>query len=292
MIQHMAYFRVKLLHPTDGYLGFLEERLEPGSRVFIVDCQTTWPCTKVGERHYFQAGATGGIPPESYLNGGREVREFLAREGSELGVWDPPAPDAESPEAEWGYEDAADDSLKDLCRDRHFELWRIRFQQPEDLSGPVAGFYRAWYERNGLPADRLLVDNFFLIDPQPTIRAAAVPFWTRFSVLLSVEAAHRFLDDVAGFDEIFVSPFSHGVRSLGVATPDRWQEVIHRGRSGGFLGAAPERFPQDFGVFVRFSRALRGLVRCAVPPRPSFSDLQEALDRGPLAHNITLTREV
>ncbi len=75
-VQRMAYFRVKRLRLGKTFERFLEERLLPGGTLFLLECQRTWPTTQVDERHIFQVGGLGGIPPEEYLSGSERVRIF------------------------------------------------------------------------------------------------------------------------------------------------------------------------------------------------------------------------
>jgi hypothetical protein len=84
MIRKLAYFRVKRLRLGEAYEQFLEERLEPGGTIVVVDCALAWPTTRVDERHLFQFGALGGASADEYLRGGERVAEFLARERSAL----------------------------------------------------------------------------------------------------------------------------------------------------------------------------------------------------------------
>src|SRR5690606_1798691 len=57
MISHMTYFRLKWRALPAAYRRFLEERLEPGAPIVFLADDSTWPTTRVGERHVFQTGA-------------------------------------------------------------------------------------------------------------------------------------------------------------------------------------------------------------------------------------------
>lgn len=82
MVQHMTYFRVKRLTFGKAYERFIRTSLEPGGTIFVLECQLRWPAVRVGERHYFQPGGSGGLEPEEYVHGGPRVEEFLAHHGS------------------------------------------------------------------------------------------------------------------------------------------------------------------------------------------------------------------
>jgi hypothetical protein len=53
MIQHMSYFRVKRLRLGETFERFIEERLAPNGTLFVLECDYSWPVTKVAERHFF-----------------------------------------------------------------------------------------------------------------------------------------------------------------------------------------------------------------------------------------------
>jgi hypothetical protein len=73
-------------------------------------CRRSWHTTRVGERHVFQHGAVGGATEEEFHHGSERIAEYLERYHSPVRRWDGPEPDTESPEAEWGFEEALDPS--------------------------------------------------------------------------------------------------------------------------------------------------------------------------------------
>lgn len=265
MIARMTYFRLKRRTLGQAHERFLAERLEPGGTVVVVDCGLTWPTTTVQERHLFQHGAAGGLTPHEYAEGGPRVAAFLARHGSSVRAWDPPAADGESPEAEWGFDPALLDDVRRVAARLGARVVRLRFDDPEQLSAAVAGVHRAWYAERGLPLDRLLVESFVLLEPWHALRTGSVPLWTIFPVERSLETVRRHLDAVPPYDEIRLALFSHGTDSAGLATADQWRDVLRRARRRGvFAGADPQRFPRDFGTLVRFSDSLAA-VRAGYP---------------------------
>lgn len=53
---------------------------------------------------------------------------------------------------------------------------------------------------------------------------------------------------------MYLTLFSHGVESAGLAEPDRWRSVLQRAEHRGeFLGVDPAEFPVDFGSYVRYN---------------------------------------
>src|SRR5206468_3748646 len=82
----------------------------------------------------------------------------------------------------------------------------------------------------------------------------------------------RYLDGAGPYEEILLTLFQHGTDGVGVASVQRWQELIGRARRrGAFLGVDPRRHPRDFGSFGRFHRQLAALPRSA-PPAPLTLD--------------------
>jgi hypothetical protein len=85
MAERMSYFRFKWRRLPDAYAAFVENHLAPGGTVIVINDSSTWPVTRVGPRHVFQAGGRGGTTPEGYL-----ARPYT------------PVPDDEAAESEWG----------------------------------------------------------------------------------------------------------------------------------------------------------------------------------------------
>ena len=111
---------------------------EEGALAWVSECRRTWPTTLVAERHIFQHGALGGATPEECLHGGPRVEDYLTRYRSHRRRWEPPEPDGDRPEAEWGFQP----SLRaDVVRVADRNGWTVRsiaFEEPEDPSGVVA----------------------------------------------------------------------------------------------------------------------------------------------------------
>src|SRR5215208_5729567 len=146
MARRMAYFRVKRLRLGKTYEQFLEENLEEGATLLVAECGLKWPTTQVGERHVFQFGALGGARPDEFLHGSERVEDYLAGYGSHRKRWNPPEPDGERPEAEWGFEPILREDIERFAREKGYRMRRVVFEEPEDLSPLVAELYRRWYE--------------------------------------------------------------------------------------------------------------------------------------------------
>lgn len=259
MIQQMSYFRFKRLRLGAAYERFIEESLEPGATLFIVDCRLRWPTTRIGPRHVFQFGALGGATPQEYFAGSPSVEHYLARYGSHRRRWDPPVADGESPEAEWGLEPALINDIERFAERHRYRLRRIVFTEPEDMSPLVADLYDWSYRQRGIAERRLVAESFIVMEPYWVLRTGTVPFWMVFNMEPSAHAFESYLHGRAAFDEIGIMLFSHGVESAGLASIERWRAL------GSLVGVDPDAYPRDFAVFVRYSFALRQHFRARYP---------------------------
>ena len=266
MSRRMSYFRVKWRRLPGPYLRFLDDRLEPGGTILLVECRLTWPTTRLGDRHTFQFGALGGLEPEEYRRDDPRIAAFLRRQGSDRRRWDAPPTDGESPEAEWGFDAHLRDDVIAFAERRGLRVRRVVFDRPEDLSPLVADLYRRLYADRGLASNRLMVESFVLLEPRWALRTGSVPFWTAFAVDPSARNLERYLDRVEPFDEIHATLFSHGVESVGVAPPDRWRPILDRAkRRRGFLGVDEAAFPRDFAAMVNFHRSIPRTIAARYP---------------------------
>lgn len=260
MLELLTYFRIKRRRLGPAYEGFLDDALEPGGTIVVVECGESWPVTTVSDRYHFQFGAVGGMPPKEFFEGSGRVEEYLARYGSHRSRWDPPQPDTEAPEAEWGFEPTLLADIERYAAERRLQVVRLRFAETMDLPPFVAELYRWWYRRRSLPADRLMAQSFLLVEPYRTLQAGLIPFWFTFATEPVAEAFERYLSEAGPFDEIRMMLFSHGTEGVGVAPIERWRALLGRARrEGSFLGVDERLFPLDFATFGRYHQALRAL---------------------------------
>jgi hypothetical protein len=272
-LRRMAYFRIKRTRLGAAYEQFLADVLEPGGTILLAECGQRWPVTTIGERHLFQFGAVGGMPPQEYRDGSPQVGGYLRRYRAPVERWTAPPADAEAPEAEWGFEPGLRDDVVAFAQRYGYRVQRLGYDEPEDLSPLVADLYRWWYAGRGLPDDRLVIDSFMLLDPWWTLCTGAVPYWTAFPVQPSLERLHRYLDGADPYDFLHLGLFCHGVESVGMATAGQWRQTLERARvSGTFAGVSPRRYPSDPQTFFGFQRALRAIPqRQPMPPPLSLS---------------------
>jgi hypothetical protein len=77
----------------------------------VAECGQRWPTTRIGERHVFQFGAVGGMPPPEYRDGSPQVAAYLRCYGAPVTRWQAPDADGESADAEWGFEATLHDGV-------------------------------------------------------------------------------------------------------------------------------------------------------------------------------------
>jgi hypothetical protein len=252
MAERMSYFRVKWCRLPDAYAAFVENHLTPGGTVVVVNDTSSWPVTRLGPRHVFQAGGRGGTPPEGYL----------ARPHT-------PAPNEEAAESEWGLDPAFRDDVQIWSDQRGYRYAEIGYVGPQTPAAAVATVMRDWYRARGEPANRLVVPCFILGDPWLTICAAAVPFWIHFAVQPALQSLDEYLDLAEPYRDVNVFLFEHGAESPGIATPGDFQKVVRRhGAAAHFDGLDPRRFPHDIGTLDRYGRVFDQLPRARHPWSP------------------------
>jgi hypothetical protein len=280
MIQRMTYFRVKRRRLGETFTRFIEDVLPPGGTIFLTECNLQWPTTRISDRHIFQFGALGGATPDEFYHGSPRVEKYLERYNSHRRRWDPPEPDADRPEAEWGFEPALHEDVERLARRRNYQIRRIVFDQPEDLSPLVADLYRWWYQERRLRPNRLFVESFIVLEPWWTLRTGSVPYWMVFNMEPSAEHLEQYLDGTAPYDEINLTLFSHGVDAVGLPPMERWYSILERARNkGSLVGVDPDVFPRDFAVFVRYYQDIKKIAaRYPMPGPMALEQLDQFLD--------------
>ncbi len=294
MVQQMTYFRVKQRELGPHYRRFIEQRLEPGGTILLIECERRWPVIQAAERHYFQPGAMGGATPQEYVADSERVADYLRRYGSHRRDWQHLEPDEEQPEAEWGFEPSLRDDVERFAEERGFGVRRIAFTEPEDLSPLVADLHRWWLRDRGLPANRLIADSFILMEPYWTLRTGSVPWWGLFSVEQSAERLQAYLRRQP-YDEVFLMLFPHGIEGVGFAPVERWREVLQlAGHRGGFLGLEEEKYPKDFAGLVRYHDHLREVVseRHPLPLSLSLAELDRFVARSAQRYDVRFKEPV
>jgi hypothetical protein len=294
MVRRMSYFRFKKLSLGETYRTFLDQYLEPGGTLIVVDCRLAWPATHCGGRHLFQFGALGGTTPQEMHHGGPRVAEYLRRYDSHRMKWDPPPADVRAPEAEWGFAPSLGHDVISYAAERACAVRRLVFEQPEALSPLVADLYRWWNERRGLSSTRLLVDSFILMEPYWSLRTGSIPFWMVFNTEGSYAALQSYLSTRV-FEEIYATLFSHGVDSIGLPSIADWRSLIeHASTRSKFIGVDQTAFPRDFAVYARYHDDLLRTIgqRHALPPPLTLGHFDEFLRTQARRYDVEWTRDI
>jgi len=268
---HHELLRLKHRRLPPPYRDALARWLPRGATLYVVNCTKRWPVTRTGERSVFQFGAVGGATQQECFQGGERVRAYFRRYHAHRARWDPPEPDGEAPEAEWGFDPALRADLDAMAHERGWRVVELRFEEPETLSPVAAALHGEWYRDLGDASGprRLLADSFVIMAPLRTQRLRAIAFWLLFGVEPSADHLARFLGEQPKFDEVDLFLFSHGTDGVGLAPIEAWQHLARRGRwPGRLLGVDPRRFPSDFATFARFHRALETLAPVQEAPPP------------------------
>ncbi len=265
-LSEITYFRTKKIRLGTSYEQFIRKNLMPGGTLLIIDCQYTWPTVRVGDRHVFQFGGSGGATPEEYYHGSERVKQLLKKYQSPYTTWDAPQPDEESPEAEWGFEPALLEDVHRFAETNHFKVERVTFKDPHDPSPLVADLYRHWYRQRNMLTNQLLIECFALHEPFWTLRTGSIPFWMVFNTEPSADAVERYLQASDPYDDIYLMLLSHRTESIGLASIDRWNSLLAYARQkSSFIGVDPAKYPRDFGVYMRYSKALRQTISSRYP---------------------------
>ena len=282
MVQKLAYFRTKCRTLGDAYESFLETVLEPGGSVVLLECEYEWPAIDLGPRHSFQLGGLGGLDPEEYYRGSDRVARFLASQGADARSWDVPEPNGRIPEAEWGFDPALRTDVERVATERDYDVRRLSFEDPRDLSPFVAELYRRRYADYNRPTDRLFVQSFALVEPWWTQRTGSVPYWAAFNTRPDVEHLESYLRSTEPYDEIWATLFAHGLESAGLASIDRWRSALAAARDrGGFVGVDEAAFPFDVETHVRYHADLPETIDARHPiPSPMAFGRFDRLARG------------
>lgn len=281
-LSYITYFRIKKIQLGQYYEQFIRENLAPGGTLLVIDCQYKWPTVRIDDRHVFQFGGSGGATPEEYYYGSERVDQLLKKYNSPNSAWDAPQPDGESPEAEWGFAPELLDDVQRFAQANHYKVQQVTFPDPHDPSPLVADLYRDWYRQRGILTNQLLIECFAIHEPYWTLRTGSVPFWMVFNTEASADVVERYLQSTELYDDIYLMVLSHGTDSIGLASIDRWNSILsYAKQKSSFIGVDPDKYPRDFGVYMRYNKALQKNIpsRYSLLPRMHINYLAEFLQK-------------
>lgn len=266
MLEYMTCFRVKKLRLGTAYERFIRDTLPSGGTILISECRKKWPTTRVDNRHVFQFGGPDGASVNEYFGGGDRVGKYLEQHNSPFRSWEPPSPDGESPEAQWGFDPALYEDIGRIAKEGGYKVQRIVFEEPAHPSPFVAELYRWWYKQRRIMASRLLASSFTRIDPYRTFRTGSVPFWTQFSTEKQAQLLDEYLKGNDKYDEIFLMRYIHGVEGLGYADARRWQKVLDNAvKKGELLEYGHETDSLDLALMTEFNPDLENRIKSRYP---------------------------
>lgn len=277
MLSQMAYLRLKRRRLGKAYEAFLRETLEPGGVIIVGRCELKWPATQVTKDHLFQFGGYGDLPPEEYFKGSDRVASLLARRGASVRSWDPPKPDGDYPEAEWGFDEELLEDIRRFASRHGYRVLQLVYGDPGDPSPLIADLYRWWYGQIGYPTDRLLAPCFVFLQPYLTFTTGSVPFWVPFNSRSSARRLQDYIDTRTPFAEVLLTVFPNGIQSAGRATLGHWKEALGGAEEAGrFVGVDEERYRSGLSTFVEHTRELEKRQRgCPVPEPLSLSEVEK-----------------
>jgi hypothetical protein len=289
-LQYITYLRTKYTRLPPAYRQFLRDRIVPGGTIILTECTKRWPTRRITERHFFQFGAVGGMEPQEYFDGSPRVADYLKRYGVGRDRWDPPEPDGEAAEAEWGFEAALRDEIEELARAGGLRVLRLMFDDPEDPSPAVADFHRDWYRQRGLKSNRLLVSSFILMEPYWALRTGAAPFWATFNSGPSCARLRSYLQQAEPYDEIRMMIFPHGTKSVGLPAIDDWRSCLQQARQqGAFVGVNERAYPYHFSALARYHLDIRRIsARYPIPAPLPFAAFERFLAQSGTRYPIRL----
>jgi hypothetical protein len=131
MAERMSYLRVNWRRLPDAYANFVDNQLAVDGTVVLVNDRSSWPVTRIGPRHVFQAGGRGGTPPEG----------FLARPHT-------PRSDDEAAESEWGLDPDFAEDVRAWCGRRGYHYAEMSYDGPQAPAAAVATVMRDWVSRS------------------------------------------------------------------------------------------------------------------------------------------------
>ncbi len=293
MSQKMAYFRIKYQKLPQAYKKFIKDTLDPNGTIVIVDCQLKWLATKLTDRYSFQVGGYGGVTLKEYIEGSKNVKEFLSSNNSPYTKFKIPIPNSELIEAEWGFDNALRKDILQFAEKNNYKVKRIVFSDPQDLSSAVSDFYIKWYHDIGLPSNKLFIESFLQIEPYWVIRGGLVPYWTVFNCNPSYQNVRNYLKRKR-FDNIYLTTFSL-VNAIGIPTFNNWKNILSNARKKGkFVGVSQKYYPVDATTTVKYYfDLLKNVHKIYSTPSPlSLLQFEELLTKNRQKYPVKLIEEL
>lgn len=156
----------------------------------------------------------------------------------------------------------------------------------------VAGLFREWYAARGLPANRLIVSSFLLMDPMLALRTGSVPYWAMFGSQPSLDRLAGYLSGTPAYDDIRLTVFPHGADSIGLPGIGEWEaELRNARRHGELIAIDPAHYPRHFRSLTGFHRELNRLPRVPALPPLGWDSARRYLAAMRWPHNVAFEED-
>lgn len=262
MIEKMGYFRLKKTKLGKSWEDYIRRSLAPGGTIIIYECNYPWLVYRLGQNHTYQIGGLGGLKTEEYLCGSPAVEKFMSHYNSPVRAWNLPQEAQEGIEAEWGYDPSLTKDIHRFAEEHGYKVLKVSFEEPEVMSLFVADLYRWWYEQLKWENDRLLVECFALMEPYWALRSGCIPFWMAFNTQSSADKLEQYLQSAGPMRDIYLMLMSNGIQEgVKLVSVESWEKIISQAsRHHELIGTDQEKYPSDFGVFLRYHPDLKAKI--------------------------------
>ncbi len=265
----LNHLRLKLLDLPAVYADFIRARLQPGGALVYFDSAAAWLRHRIGERHVFQVGGWGGLPPEEFLAGSPRLRQSAAGEGLTEFDWRlAEYPVERGPESEWGSEPGLGEALEAFARREGYRFVRLAFPEPHALSRLAFQAVALRLAQAGRAPAGVLVEMFTQFDATAVVRADLLPLWLVFNTSDAVAFLRQMRPEFPAGGPVFFSPLATFSRTPDLVPWPEWAAALE-GLRWTNIGARPSHYPADARALLHWARPLRAWCEAnARPPAP------------------------
>jgi len=259
------HVRVKMLDVHEAYRHFITRNLEPGGRLFVINCTYPWLQYRVRPRVSFQIGGLGGVPDREFIEGSNRIDRYLADHGSPLrggwGLRDTSYPLEKMPESEWGLMPEFVDSVRSFARREGIEATTLTAGHPDRFGELALELHLEASRRDGVEPVFLFADCFNQLDPAANLRSRLLPLWLPYYCDNSFRYAERVLERLPSGLRILFTMHPSFAKPFDMVPLDKWIELFSRDFPPVPIGIDLERFPDDFSYVHSFTRDIRSFCR-------------------------------
>ncbi|MGD8731677.1 MAG: hypothetical protein PVH92_07355 [Anaerolineales bacterium] len=254
----VSHLRFKLIDLHDAYKRFIREILQPGGMLLYLDSQARWLQYELGERHRYQVGGWGGIPPREFLEGSERIDAALERAGSShRGGWSIPyKTPKEMPESEWGSEPGLIAALQAFALEEGFRFERIVGLDPHAFSVLAYAAHEKLYNLQGREPQGVVIETFTQYDPALILRGGLLPLWLIFNTTDSLAFLKSRLHDFGRELPVYFSGLVTLSRTPDMVPWEQWAQALS-GFEMRSIGARAQRYPEDLVSLWQWSERLQ-----------------------------------